>query len=295
LEAYVEVLIAQLIGGIKLGSLYAVVVIGFNLLILVTGVMHLGYPTLLVLSMYLAWFVLSVTNNNIFLGIAAAIVSGPVIGALTAPLFLPLVKRKAHLEALVVSLAIGIICSDIMSHWFNLGLPIAFPPALQLEGHSIKWGLAVIRMGELVTLAVSIIVVFAFLYFLNKTKQGRVLRAVAQDNDVARILGISVSKVSVLSFALTGLLGGITAILFAMSTGAASADLGDNLGMKCLAILFSASIGNLRGGLICALGLGIIESLAMTYLPGDWTNAIAFSAIVVVLLFKPTGIFGEQH
>ncbi len=290
-----EVLIAQLIGGVKLGSLYAVVVIGFNLLILVTGVMHLGYPTLLVLSMYIAWFVLSISGNNILLGVAAAIISGPAIGAVTAPLFLPLVRRHAHLEALVVSLALGIICSDIMSHWFNLGLPIAFPPGLQLEGYSIKWGLAVIRMGELVTLAVSIIIVFTFLYFLNKTKQGRVLRAVAQDTEVARFLGISVPKTAVLAFSLTGLLGGLTAVLFAMSTGAASADLGDNLGMKCLAILFSASIGNLKGGLICALGLGIIESLAMTYLPGDWTNAIAFSAIVIVLLFKPQGIFGEQH
>jgi branched-chain amino acid transport system permease protein len=291
----VEVLVAQLIGGVKLGSLYAVVVIGFNLLILVTGVMHLGYPTLLVLSMYTAWFVLSITNNNILLGVTAAIISGPILGALTAPLFLPLVKRRAYLEALVVSLAIGIICSDIMSHWFNLGLPISFPPSLQLEGHSINFGLTVIRMGELVTLAVSIVIVFAFLYFLNKTKQGRVLRAVAQDTEVARILGISVPKIAVFSFALTGLLGGITAILFAMSTGAASADLGDSLGMKCLAILFLASIGNLKGGLICALGLGIVESLAMTFLPGDWTNAIAFSVIVIVLLFKPEGIFGEQH
>jgi branched-chain amino acid transport system permease protein len=290
-----EVLIAQLIGGIKLGSLYAVVVIGFNLLILVTGVMHLGYPTLLVLSMYLTWIVLGATHNSLILGIAAAIVSGPLIGAVTAPLFLPLIKRRAHLEALVVSLAIGIICSDIMSHWFNLGLPIAFPQSLQLEGHSINFGLTVIRMGELVTLAVSILIVFLFLYFLNRTKQGRVLRAVAQDTEVARILGISVPKTAVFSFALAGLLGGISAVLFAMSTGAASADLGDSLGMKCLAVLFLASIGNLKGGLICALGLGIVESLAMTYLPGDWTNAIAFSVIVLVLLFKPEGIFGEQH
>ena len=290
-----EVIVAQLIGGIKLGSLYAMVVIGFNLLILVTGVMHLGYPTLLVLSMYVAWFVLSITNNSIILGVLAALISGPLIGALTAPVFLPLIKRRAHLEALVVSLAMGIIVADIMSHWFNMGLPITFPPALQLEGHSIRWGLTVIRMGELVTLGVSILIVFSFLYFLNKTKQGRVLRAVAQDTDVAQILGISVPKTAVFSFALTGLLGGITAILFAMSTGSASASLGDNLGMKCLAILFLASIGNLKGGLICALALGIVESLSMTYLPGDWTNAIAFSAIVIVLLFKPQGLFGEQH
>ena len=290
-----EVFIAQLIGGIKLGSLYAVVVICYNLLILVTGVLHIGYATLLVLSMYAAWWVMSVTNGNLLLGILAAVVSGPIIGAITAPLFLPLIKRRAILEALVISLALGIISADIMSHWLNLGLPISFPPALQMEGYTISWGLTQIRMGELVTLAVSIIIVFAFLYFLNKTKRGRVLRAVAQDTEVARILGISVSKTAVFSFALAGFLGGITAVLFAMSTGSASADLGDNLSIKVLAILMLASIGNLKGGLICALILGVVESIVMAYLPGDWTNAIAFSVVVAVLLFKPEGLFGEQH
>ena len=290
-----EVFVAQLIGGIKLGSLYAVVVICYDLLILVTGILHLGYATLLVLSMYAAWWVLRATNGNLALGILAAVASGPMIGAVTAPLFLPLIRRRAILEALVISLALGIIGADVMSHWLNLGLPISFPARLQMEGYTITWGLTQIRMGELVTLAVSIVVVFAFLYFLNKTKRGRVLRAVAQDTEVARILGISVSKTAVFSFALAGFLGGITAVLFAMSTGAASADLGDNLSIKVLAVLMLASIGNLKGGLICALFLGVVESFVMAYLPGDWTNAIAFSVVVAVLLFKPEGLFGEQH
>ena len=290
-----EVFIAQLIGGIKLGSLYAVVVICYNLLILVTGILHLGYATLLVLSMYAAWWVLGATNGNLALGIAAAVVSGPMIAAVTAPIFLPLIRRRAILEALVVSLALGIISADIMSHWLNLGLPISFPPSLQMEGFRIRWGLTQIRMGELVTLGVSIIIVFTFLYFLNKTKRGRVLRAVAQDTEVARILGISVPKTAVFSFALTGFLGGIAAVLFAMSTGSASSELGDDLSIKVLAVLMLASIGNLKGGLICALILGVIESIVMGYLPGDWTNAIAFSVVVVILLFKPEGLFGEQH
>ncbi len=290
-----EVFIAQLISGIKLGSLYAVVVICYNLLILVTGILHLGYANLLVLSMYAAWFVLNATNNNLILGVSAAVISGIIIGAATAPLFLPFIKRRAILEALVISLALGIISGDVMSHWFNLGLPVAFPPSLQMEGSAIRWGLTIIRMGEVVTLVASIIIVFAFLYFLNRTKRGRILRAVAQDTEVARILGISVSKTAIFSFALAGLLGGLTAILFAMSTGTASSILGDSLVIKALAILFLASIGNLKGGLICAIILGVVESLAMGYLPGDWTNAIAFSVVVVILLFKPEGLFGEQH
>ncbi len=290
-----EVFISQLISGIKLGSLYAVVVIGYNLLILVTGILHLGFASLVVLSMYIAWLVLHATGGSLILGTAAAIFSGIGIGIVTAPVFLPFIRRRAVLEALVVSLAIGIISTEIMSHWFNLGLPITFPSDLLMEDMNITWGLISIRAGELITLLASILIVFIFFYSLNKTRQGKILRAVAQDTEVAGILGISVSKTAVFSFGLAGLLGGISAILFAISTGTASATLGDNLAIKCLAVLFLASLGNLKGGLICALILGVVESMVMGYLPGDWTNAIAFSVIVVVLLFKPEGLFGAQN
>ena len=81
----------------------------------------------------------------------------------------------------------------------------------------------------------------------------------------------------------------------AMSLGSAEAELGDNLTLMCLAILFLAGIGNLKGGLICAILVGIVDGMVMGYLPGDWTRAFAFSVILLVLLFKPEGIFGSQQ
>ena len=97
------------------------------------------------------------------------------------------------------------------------------------------------------------------------------------------------------SFALGGLLAGIVAILMAVSIGSASAELGDNITLMCLAILFLAGIGNLKGGLLCAIFVGIVESMVMGYLSPDWTKAFAFSVILAALLFKPEGIFGSQH
>jgi branched-chain amino acid transport system permease protein len=136
---------------------------------------------------------------------------------------------------------------------------------------------------------------FAFFRFLNRTDRGIMLRAVAQAPEIARILGISVTKMSALSFGLSGLLAGLTAILLGMSVGSASPTLGDNIAVKCVAILTLGSIGNLKGGLVCSAILGIVESMVMGYMPGDWSITIAFSAIVAVLLFKPEGLFGSQH
>ncbi|MFC1495412.1 branched-chain amino acid ABC transporter permease [Thermodesulfobacteriota bacterium] len=289
-----EAFISYLISGIQLGILYGIVTIGFNLLILVTGVLNFSYSNLLVLSMYTGWIILEATNN-IILAAVGTIASGVIINAVLTPLFLPFIKKKAHLEALVISIGISLISVEIMSHWFNNGLPIAFPKSIQMSDSAVKFGLASIGMGRIISLVAGIILLFVFFNFLYKSKQGRILRAVAQDTEVAAMIGISIPKTMLKSFALGGLLAGIVAILMAVSIGSASAELGDNITLMCLAILFLAGIGNLKGGLICAIFVGIVEGMVMGYLSPDWTKAFAFSVILAALLFKPEGIFGSQH
>lgn len=289
-----EAIFGQLINGIKLGGIYSVAVLGYNLLLLTTGIFHIGYASLLVLSMYAAWLAFTYISSHFFIGLLASVASGILVNLIIAPLFMPFIQRHSELESTVVSLALGTIAVEIMAQYLNLGMPIAFPRELLMETVSIQLGMTTIRGGEIVGLLGSIIIVIAFFNFLNRTKQGRVLRVVAQNSSVARILGISVTKTAALSFTLGGLLAGLAAILLAMSVGTASPSFGDNLMIECLAILFLAGVGNLKGGVICAILLGVIESMAMAYLPGDWTNAVAFSVVVVVLLFKPEGIFGHQ-
>jgi branched-chain amino acid transport system permease protein len=289
-----EAFISYLISGIQLGVLYGIVTIGFNLLILVTGILNFAYSNLLVLSMYAGWVILGATDS-IMIAAIGTVLSGVLINAVLTPLFLPFIKKHMHLEALVISIGISLISVEIMSHWLNLGLPIAFPRSIQMSDSAIRFGLASIGIGKLITLLLGILLLFVFFQLLYKTKRGRILRAVAQDSEVAEMLGISIPKTMFFSFALGGLLAGIVAILMAVSLGSASSELGDNITLMCLAILFLAGIGNLKGGLICAIFVGIVEGMVMGYLPGDWTKAFAFSVILAVLLFKPKGIFGTQH
>jgi branched-chain amino acid transport system permease protein len=289
-----EAFISYILSGIQLGVLYGIVTIGFNLLVLVTGVLNFSYSHLLVLSMYAGWLLLEATGN-IAIAAVGAVLAGVIINTALTPIFLPFIKKRAHLEALVISIGIALISVEIMSHWLNRGLPIAFPNYVQISDSAIRFGLASIGIGRLISLLTGIILLFIFFKLLYKSKQGRILRAVAQDSEVAAMLGISVPKTMFLSFSLGGFLAGIVALLLAISLGSASPDLGDNITLMCLAIIFLAGIGNLKGGLICALFIGVIEGLVMGYLPGDWTKALAFSVILGVLLFKPEGIFGTQH
>lgn len=290
-----EILLAHIVDGIRIGFIYGVVVTGYNLLALVTGMMHWSYSHLLVLAMYVAWLVLGLTGGNIVLSIGAALLAGTVISTASGFLFVPFIKRRAVLEGFVVSLGIAIIVTEVMSHWLNNGNTIVFPSNFSGQQALFKLGMTSISFGDLLTLVGSIVIVLAFFWFLNRTKQGLMFRTVAQDSNMARILGISVNKMSIFSFGLAGLMGGISAIFLALTLGCAAPSTGDTLAMKCLAILLFASIGNLKGGLICALILGIAESLTAGYLAGQWVNAISLTIVVLVLLFKPEGVFGPQY
>lgn len=293
-----EVLTAQIFNGLAIGSIYVLLVTGFNLLLLVAMIVHFSFPLMVVFSMYVSWAVIQHTGN-IFLGILAGILSAVIANAATAPLFQRLAVKgeKVDINAtMVVSMGLGMIITDILSHTFNNGFPIAFPDALtgRDKGALVHAGLVNISRAQVLTLAAGVVSVAFLFWLLYRTRTGRAFRAIAEDPAGARLAGIPLLKTGFMSYALTGVLGGITAVLMSVLLGSASAGLGDQLGHKVLAVSIIAGLGNLKGGLVAGLLLGILEALIQGYLAGSWSNAIAFVIMLVVILIKPRGIFGSR-
>ena len=138
-----EVFIAQVINGLSLGSIYVLLVTGFNLLLLVAMIIHFAYPQVVIFSMYIAWTVLGLTGNNIFLAICAAVASSVVLNVISAPLFQKIMKNREEVDintTMVMSLGIGMIITDVLSHGFNNGLTHCLPSGIGWElSHSSHW------------------------------------------------------------------------------------------------------------------------------------------------------------
>lgn len=289
-----ETFFAQSLNGLATGSLYALIVLGMNLLMLVKKIVHQCYANIVVIAMAVGWIVLQHTNENIFLGLLAMIVAGIVLTVLTEPLFRPLAKRGAELETIVLSLGVAIILTEVYSHYINLGQNIAFPEALTGGGKMFGSGIITIAPATIYTLVGGVIAVVLLMAFLYRHKEGRAIRAMAQNLRIAKQLGISFTKTGILGFAVAGLLAGLIAILMAMSLGSASAELGDSIAIKGIILMLFAGMGNLKGGLISALMMGVVEALALAYIPGRWTEAIFYGVIMLVILWKPHGLFGDR-
>ncbi len=290
-------LIAQVINGLSLGSIYVLLVTGFNLLLLVAMIIHFSYPQVVVFSMYITWVVLQLTGNNLILGIGAGVASSVVLNLLSAPLFQKVMMKRGEVDinsTMVLSLGIGMIITDVLSHTFNKGLPIAFPDQLAGSAPLVRVGLISVLTGQVWSLAVGIAAVAAIFLILYRTRPGRAFRAIAEDPNGARLVGIPLMRTGLASYALSGVLGGVIAVLLAMVLGSASPGLGEQVAHKVLAVSIIAGLGNLAGGLVVGLFLGILEAIVQGYISGTWSNAIAFVIMLVVILVKPRGIFGTK-
>jgi branched-chain amino acid transport system permease protein len=290
-----QVFIAEIINGLSLGSIYVLLATGFNLLLLVALIIHFSYPVVVVFSMYIVWVVLNATGNNLLLGILAGVVSSILLNGISAPIFQKVMQKRGEVDVnstMVVSMGMGFIITDILSHSFNHGFPIAYPEAITGGGPLFRIGLISVQVGQVWSLVIGAVAVSAFFVLLYKTRAGRAFRAIAEDPAGARLVGIPLVKTGIQSYALSGIMGGMSAILIAMLLHSASPGLGDMLAHKVLAVSIVAGLGNLVGGLVVGLALGVLEALSQGYAAGSWSNAIAFVVMLVVILWKPKGLFG---
>ncbi|MCX7028292.1 MAG: branched-chain amino acid ABC transporter permease [Spirochaetes bacterium] len=290
-----QVFIAQIINGLSLGSIYVLLATGFNLLLLVALIIHFAYPQVVVFSMYIVWIVLNATGNNLLLGIAAGVLSSIALNVLSAPIFQKVMKNRGEVDVnstMVVSMGMGFVITDVLSHTFNKGFPIAFPETLIGSGPLFRIGLISVQAGQVWALVVGGVAVSAFFVLLYKTRAGRAFRAISEDPAGAKLVGIPIVKTGIQSYALAGIMGGMSAVLIAMLLHSASPGLADMLGHKVLAVSIVAGLGNLVGGLVVGLALGVLEALIQGYVAGSWSNAIAFIVMIVVILWKPKGLFG---
>jgi branched-chain amino acid transport system permease protein len=286
-----EVLVAYLEAGLVSGSIYSLIAIGMNLLLVVSGVMQFAYGEIVVLSMYLAWLIHKMTGSYA-LAFAGACATSVALTLAVEPLVRALRQRRLVVETMIMTIALGMILTEVMSHFLNAGLPIAFPPSLVGGGGDVSFGLIRITAADVYVVAATLALLVGLAAFLFRTKQGKALRAIAHDIHVARLLGIPLRRATVLSFAIAGLLSGITAILFTVTIGVASPELGAHVTFKGMAVMLLGGMGSLKGAVAGGYLLGIIEALVKGYFIGDWVDAIAMGCIMLVIVLRPAGLLG---
>jgi len=293
-----------LVIGLANGLIYAMVAIGYTLVYGVLRLINFAHSEVVMSGAFGGYFALRETVGSTMPSGMASVgyvllgaVSGALVGALVATFveriaYRPLRKRHAPKIAFLIS-AIGasyflVNLAGKEFGRYNTALPLVYNNnvAFKIFGADIQTYYIVIALVSLVMLVV-------LDRFVSKSKLGRSIRAVAQDAETASLMGVNIDRTITLTFIIGGALGGVAGFMIALNTGAIYT-MGFVPALKAFTAAVLGGIGNLRGAVIGGLLLGIVESLSVAFVNPAFIDVVAFAILVLVLLFRPTGILGER-
>ena len=314
-DALISGLDRHTLDGITRGSIYALVALGYAMVYGVMKLINFAHSEVFMVG---TWAVLGVyTAIGVTAGAGVGMVIFATLLALLAAMlasagtglaveriaYRPLRKKGAPP---LIFLITGIGCSLVLMEVFGQVLRVFFgrpfgrvtvniPSILETRTVFTIPGLDLpVSNTRILIIVGAVVMMLALDTFVNKSRLGRGVRAVAQDADTASLMGVNQERVIMLVFVLGGAMAGVAALLYTVQYDITKFDIGFIIGLKAFTAAVLGGIGNLRGALVGGLFLGIVEVYASAIWDSSWTNVYAFVVLVVILMFRPTGLLGES-
>ncbi|MEA4912880.1 MAG: branched-chain amino acid ABC transporter permease [Oscillospiraceae bacterium] len=278
-------LIQQIVGGLAIGSIYALVAIGYTLIWRALGVLNFSQGDLLMLGAYIGYQYSVLLDVNYLLAIVLTILTSALVGIVYSGVLAPIRGRKGRTDNMVVTIGLSTIIRNVCRIIWGAE-PLAIPN--MFEGQYFTVFGATISAVRIYISLISIVLVMILTTFFAKTRWGRALRAAAEDRDTARLMGISARKCDTVTLMISSGLAGAAGILIA-PLFYITADLGSYYGQKAFLSSTIGGLGNLGGGLIGGYFLGIVEYLGAIYVSSGFKDIISFIVLIIVLIVLPNG------
>src|SRR6478735_6314804 len=301
------------VDGLTKGSIYALVALGYTLVYGVLKLINFAHSEVFMVGTWTVLGAYSLVGADegsgvglVILATLLAVVLAPLASAATAltverVAYRPLRKKNAPPLIFLIT-AIG--CSLVLTETFGQALHAIFGPpfgraavsipSLIPEKELISSTWITVSNTQVIVIVSAIVMMVGLDTFVNRSRLGRGVRAVAQDPDTAALMGVNQDRVIMLIFVLGGAMAGVAALLFTIQYDITKFDIGFIIGIKAFTAAVLGGIGNLRGALVGGLLLGVVEVYASQIWDSSWTDVTAFVVLILVLMFRPTGILGES-
>ena len=283
----------QLINALSLGSVYALFALGFTLVFGVLGVINLSHGAIFMLGSYIALMLIEKLAMPLYLAMLTAMLATGCIGVLVDYLVLkPLRARNApHLAPMIATIGVAIMLTNLAQGLF--GAENKRFPAGTIPEESLNIGALHVTALQVGIVVISFVLMLVLLLIMRRTQLGRALRAIAESPKAAYLLGINVEGLFFLTSFAAAALGGAAGVLVGLSFNAISPFMGQPMLHKGIAVIILGGMGDIRGALIGGLFLGFAEVLTVAYISSDFRDAVAFGLLFLILLVRPSGMFGK--
>lgn len=283
----------QLVNGLVAGGVYALFALGLTLVFGVLDILNLAHAAVFMLAGFAA---LVVVEQGVPFAVAMVIATAfaGLLGMLLERVAFRPIRNRAdsNLSGLLTSIAASTILAAAALAFFG---PDAYRyPKGSLPDQTFEFGSVRMTALQLLTLALSVVMMVGLTLLLNRTGFGRSIRAVAEKPLAARVVGVNVDRVIAGTFFLSGALGGLAGVLYGLLFNTLTADMGDTILLKGLAVIILGGMASITGAAVAGLVLGLVEVFTVQSIGSQWRDAVAFGVIFLILVARPQGLLGRR-
>jgi len=298
-----DLLLQQIINGLSLGAMYSLLALGFTMVYGIIELINFAHFNVFMVGSFFGLWVLEATGligqrstlaglpliGVLLLAFICTMLLSGLLGILIERLALRSVRQLRGTAPMILTIGISYILYNVIlltvgadTHNFPNPIPV------------IKWqiGGAVLQLREVLVWTVSLALMLGLHFFVRHTRIGKAMQATAQDQEAARMMGVEVDRVVILAFFIGSALAGAAGLIFGLYYNFTSYVIGYSAGLRAFTAAVLGGIGNIAGAMIGGLLIGLIESLGGQFIAVRWTDVIIFSILILVLVFRPTGLMG---
>ncbi|MDE7185918.1 MAG: branched-chain amino acid ABC transporter permease [Lachnospiraceae bacterium] len=285
--------VAHLINGISLGSVYALIALGYTMVYGIAKMLNFAHGDVIMIGGYVVF----VTASGMGLPPLAAIVISmavcTVLGVTIERVAYRPLRGASPLAVLITAIGVSYLLQNVALLVFGSDTK-AFTNVVTMPNLELFGGQLIIKSVTIVTVIVSIIIMVGLTLFVKRTKLGRAMTAVSEDKGAAQLMGINVNGTIAVTFAIGSALAAVAGVLLCSAYPSLTPYTGSMPGIKAFVAAVFGGIGSIPGAFIGGILLGVIENLSKAYISSQLADAIVFSILIIVLLVKPTGLLGKK-
>ena len=287
------IFLTRLINGISLGSVYAIIALGYTMVYGIAKMLNFAHGDVIMVGAYVCFFAISTYHLNPVVGVLLAMVVCTLLGMVIERLAYKPLRQAPSLAVLITAIGVSYFLQNGAQLLWGSNNKM-FPAFLKGDALQLMDGQLRVSVTTVVNVVVCVVVMLALTWFTGQTKMGKAMRACSEDKGAAQLMGINVDTTISMTFAIGSALAAVAGVLYMSSYPILVPTTGSMPGIKAFTAAVFGGIGSIPGALLGGLLLGVIEIFAGGYISTQLQTAIVFAVLIVVLLVRPTGLLGKQ-
>ena len=283
--------LSQCINGLQLGSIYALVALGYSMVYGIIRLLNFAHGDVIMIGAYIAALTIA-AGVHPALAVVLTVLGCVMISVLVEKVAYRPLRSAPRISLLITAIGVSLLLQNLVQLFFTANTR-SYPSSAIIPAKAISFGGLSISLNTMVTILVSVGSMIALHLLIQKTRMGKAMRAVSEDTGAAQLMGIDINRVISVTFAIGSALAGVGSVLFCCRYPVVNPTMGSLLGLKAFVAAVLGGIGSIPGAVVGGFAIGFAEVLVTALGFSAWADAVVFAILILVLLVKPSGLLGK--